>query len=205
MKSKITFGRYVLALFCACALVFMGYAVGMTYKWVQTRLAETTALKSNLGALSLQIVNNKAEIEQYKTQINSLSAEISSLRQEVEHKQDKADRGGERGTRRMMSVTAYDLSVESCGKLPSHPEYSITASGERVKEWYTVAAGPELPFGTQIFIPYFADKPNKGIFTVQDRGSAVKDGCIDVYIADNAECWEFGRQKLEVWVMEGEG
>jgi len=40
------------------------------------------------------------------------------------------------------------------------------------------------------------------VFTVQDRGSAVKDNCIDVYIAENAACWKFGRQRLEVWVME---
>jgi 3D (Asp-Asp-Asp) domain-containing protein len=144
----------------------------------------------------------KADNAALSEQISSLSFEISSLRQEVERKQDKQDRGGDRGTMRIMSITAYDLSVESCGKLPNHPEYGITASGERVREWFTVAAGPELKFGTQIYIPYFADKPNKGIFTVQDRGSAVKDGCIDVYIADNAECWRFGRQRLEVWVME---
>jgi 3D (Asp-Asp-Asp) domain-containing protein len=101
-----------------------------------------------------------------------------------------------------MEVTAYDLSYESCGKLPNHPEYGITASGEPVKEWYTVAAGKELKFGTRVYIPYFADKPNGGVFVVQDRGGGVGNGQLDVYIEDNASCMEFGRRKLEVWVIE---
>jgi len=200
MKPKLTFSKWILALLLTLTCVTSLYAYQEQAKCesiLQTvRLAHTTS-QGHIDKLE----QDNAELS---AQISSLSAEISSLRQDMERKADKADRGGERGTRRMMTVTAYDLSVESCGKLPSHPEYGITASGERVREWYTVAAGPELPFGTQVYIPYFADKPNKGIFTVQDRGSAVKNGCIDVYIADNATCWEFGRQRLEVWVMEGE-
>jgi len=135
-------------------------------------------------------------------QLTDLSAQLDIMQQQLDRKQDKTDRGGERGTKRIMEVTAYDLSYKSCGKLPNHPEYGITASGERVKEWYTVAAGPELPFGTQIFIPYFAEMPNNGVFTVQDRGGSIKDGCIDVFIADNTACMEFGRRELEVWILE---
>ena len=202
MKLKLTFGKYIIT-----SLLTVSICAGLYLSSVENR-HECESILQNKEGVILSLTDTvdiiKADNTNLAAQISSLSAEISSLRQDMERKADKADRGGERGTRRMMTVTAYDLSVESCGKLPSHPEYGITASGERVREWYTVAAGPELPFGTQVYIPYFADKPNKGIFTVQDRGSAVKNGCIDVYIADNATCWEFGRQRLEVWVMEGE-
>ena len=187
---------YILLIFCICALVFMGYAVGITYKHVCTRLAENKALKWQITALE----NESAKMAGYKTQLDTLSAEISSLWQEVERKQDKENRGEPRGTRRIMEVTAYDLSYESCGKLPNHPEYGITASGEPVKEWYTVAAGKELKFGTQVYIPFFRDKPNGGVFTVQYRGSGVENGQLDVYIADNASCMNFGRRELEVWI-----
>ncbi|MCX7773376.1 MAG: 3D domain-containing protein [Clostridia bacterium] len=112
-----------------------------------------------------------------------------------------------RGERKIRSVTmrvkAYDLSYASCKKLPSHPEYGITASGSRVKEWYTVAAGPGIPFGTRIYIPYFKDKPNGGVFVVQDRGNAVKDNCLDVFMQSHKACMQFGVRNLEIYILDG--
>jgi 3D (Asp-Asp-Asp) domain-containing protein len=158
---------------------------------------EISALTQQNVTLQQDIAELQHVIDEYRQVVTGLTEAIEQERQEVE----KADRGAE-GECRIMTVTAYDLSVESCGKAPGHPEYGITASGARVKEWYTVAAGSELPFGTQIYIPYFAEMPNNGVFVVQDRGGSIKDDCIDVYIADNAACWEFGRRELEVWVMD---
>ena len=60
---------------------------------------------------------------------------------------------------------------------------------------------PELEFGTKVYIPHFKDKPNKGIFTVHDRGSAIKDGCIDIYMPDHDDCMKFGVRYLEVYVL----
>ena len=102
-----------------------------------------------------------------------------------------------------MSVTSYSLDYRCCGKYPSHPEYGITYSGKHVEEWNTVAAGREIPIGTIIYIPYFKDKPNKGIFTVTDRGSGVKRNCIDVYMdVPYKELMRFGRKTLEVYIIE---
>src|SRR5690554_4028967 len=67
-------------------------------------------------------------------------------------------------------LTAYTLREEECGKAPSHPAYGITARGTYVQEWQTIAGPKELAFGTKIYIPYFKDQPNKGIFIVEDRG-----------------------------------
>lgn len=101
-----------------------------------------------------------------------------------------------------MRVTAYDLSYESCKKYPDHPEYGITASGNKVVPWFTVAAGPELAFGTKLFIPYFKDKPNGGIFVVQDRGSAIKENCLDIYMESHEECMAFGVKYLDVYILD---
>jgi 3D (Asp-Asp-Asp) domain-containing protein len=202
MKPK----QYICALIVTLAVILALISAQTATNRVQTLSNTIIDLKGNFEARTKAIIKIEQghirTIESLRAQLSTLSAEISSLRQKLDSKQDKADKGEPRGTRRVMEVTAYDLSVESCGKLPNHPEYGITASGEPVREWYSVAAGPELPFGTKIFIPYFAEMPNNGMFTVQDRGSAVKNGCIDVYMEDNAACWEFGRRELEVWVME---
>ena len=101
------------------------------------------------------------------------------------------------------SVTMYTLDpAETGGKYPGDPGYGITASGAYVQDWYTVAAGPGIPFGTRVYIPYFADYPNGGVFVVQDRGGAIGDYNIDVYVNDKATALNFGRQSLEVQILD---
>lgn len=94
-------------------------------------------------------------------------------------------------------VTAYTL--QECGKAPDHPYYGVTASGMKATKYHTIAA--DLPFGTKLYIPYFKDWPNKGIFVVEDRGGAIKGKRLDVYFGENevSQALEFGRRKLEVY------
>ena len=94
-----------------------------------------------------------------------------------------------------LNASAYTAST--CDKLPSHPAYGITASGAKVKEWYTVAAGKSYPMGTVIYIPALSDKPNGGWFVVQDRGGAIKDNKLDIYMGTYNDCIKFGRKDLE--------
>jgi 3D (Asp-Asp-Asp) domain-containing protein len=114
------------------------------------------------------------------------------------HKPPKVSRGAERENR-ILWVTAYWNG--SCGKSPSHRLYGVTTSGQHTKEWYTVSCNPkELPLYTKVYIPYFRDKPNRGIFTVTDTG--VERGKLDIYILTSRDCFEFGRKKLEVIILE---
>jgi 3D (Asp-Asp-Asp) domain-containing protein len=98
-----------------------------------------------------------------------------------------------------MKVTAY--TEFECDKEPDHPAFRITTSGNEVEEWFTAAAGPELPFGTLIYIPYFRNYENKGIFVVEDRGGAIKENCIDIYIADQKTVDEFGVKFLDIYIL----
>lgn len=99
-----------------------------------------------------------------------------------------------------MRVTAY--TEYECNKDPDHPEFRITTSGNEVEEWFTAAAGPELPFGTRIYIPYFRDYENHGIFVVEDRGGAIKENCIDIYIPDQETVDNFGVKWLDVYILD---
>lgn len=78
--------------------------------------------------------------------------------------------------------------------------YDMTASGAHASTWYTVAAGPSVPFGTVIYIPYFADEPNGGWFVVEDRGGAITNSRLDIYMGSESECRAFGRRNLECYV-----
>lgn len=97
-----------------------------------------------------------------------------------------------------MNVSAYTAST--CGKSSSDPSYGRTSSGAMASSWYTVAAGPSIPIGTVVYIPYFANQANGGWFVVQDRGGAITNNRIDVYMDTYGECLSFGRRNLECYV-----
>ena len=97
-----------------------------------------------------------------------------------------------------MNVSAYTAST--CGKSPSDPGYGITSSGVAATAWRTIAAGKGYPIGTVIYIPYFASSPNGGWFVVQDRGGAISNTRLDIYMDTYQECINFGRRNLECYV-----
>lgn len=99
-----------------------------------------------------------------------------------------------------MNVSAYTAST--CDKLPTDPGYGITASGAKATAWYTVAAGSGYKMGTVIYIPYFKDEPNGGWFVVQDRGGAISNSKLDIYMDTYNECIKFGRRNLTCFVYE---
>lgn len=77
-----------------------------------------------------------------------------------------------------------------------------TACGATASPWYTVAAGKGYAIGTIIYIPYFADQPNGGWFVVQDRGGAISNNKLDVYMSSYSQCTSFGRRNLECYIYE---
>jgi 3D (Asp-Asp-Asp) domain-containing protein len=182
-------------------LGLIGCILVIGYYMVVKVSADIEAVKSDI-----------AVIQDLQQQVEDLKEEIKSLEdaqkhntavkfEKVESESIDISRGNEKAEPLQMRVTAYDLSYQSCKKNPDHPEYGITASGVKVKEHHTIAAGPELPFGTKVFIPALADKPNGGVFTVEDRGSAIKENCLDIYMPSNKECMDFGVKELEVYIL----
>lgn len=100
----------------------------------------------------------------------------------------------------IMEVTAYTAGYESTGKTLEHPEYGITASGNKVKPHYTVAASRSIPFGTRLRIPEYEEFMglDETILVVEDRGSAITKGKLDIYIKDLETALNWGRRKVEV-------
>ena len=97
-----------------------------------------------------------------------------------------------------LNASAYTAST--CGKKPTDKGYGRTASGAMVKSWYTVAAGKGYPMGTVIYIPAMKNKPNGGWFVVQDRGGAISNNKLDIYMSTYNECIQFGRRNLECYI-----
>ncbi len=92
-----------------------------------------------------------------------------------------------------VTATAYCPCSICCGSYAN----GITASGDTATAGYTVAASPDIPFGTKLYIPYF-DR----IFEVQDRGSAIQGTRLDIYFNTHDEALRFGIKDLEVYILE---
>lgn len=103
---------------------------------------------------------------------------------------------------KVVKLNASAYTASTCGKSPADSKYGITASGSKAQAWYTVAAGKGYAIGTVMYIPYFKDAPNKGWFVVQDRGGAISNSKVDIYMDTYSECKEFGRRNLECYIYE---
>lgn len=111
-----------------------------------------------------------------------------------------------------MTATAYDLSVESCGKDRSHPAYGVTSSGTKATVGRTIAVDPAvIPLGSKVKITF----PEKysyldGIYIAEDTGRLIKGNRVDVFFGEdktgsktvNKLAMDFGVQNVEVKVLE---
>ena len=100
-------------------------------------------------------------------------------------------------TVKKLNTSAYCACMICCGKTNG-----ITSSGAVAKEWYTVAAGSGYPIGTVIYIPALSDKPNGGWFVVEDRGGAISNNKIDIYMGSHSSALIFGRKSLECYIYQ---
>lgn len=85
------------------------------------------------------------------------------------------------------SQSTYMIATAYC-------DYGITASGEYVRPG-TCAAGPSVPFGTQLYIEGY------GYATVTDRGGAIRDGMLDVWFPTYRQAIQWGRKSVRVWFL----
>ena len=94
------------------------------------------------------------------------------------------------GETKIFKITAYCPCAKCCGK-----QTGITASGTRATAGRTVAASGQFSFGTKLLI-------NGNVYTVEDRGGAIKGNKIDIYMNTHAEALRWGVKYLPVQVAQ---
>ena len=94
------------------------------------------------------------------------------------------------GETKILKITAYCPCSKCCGK-----QTGITASGTRATAGRTVAASSQYSFGTKLLI-------NGKVYTVVDRGGAIKGNKIDIYMNTHAEALAWGVKYLPVQVAQ---
>ena len=94
------------------------------------------------------------------------------------------------GQTKIFKVTAYCACAKCCGK-----QTGITASGTRATAGRTIATSTQFKFGTKLLI-------NGNVYTVEDRGGAIKGNKIDIYMDSHAEALKWGVKYLPVQVAQ---
>jgi uncharacterized protein YabE (DUF348 family) len=108
---------------------------------------------------------------------------------------------------RKMVATAYTAGPESTGKSPGDRNYGITSSGRAVRPHHTIAAPPDIPIGTKVYIPELVNFWAKrgvsidGIFTVEDRGGGIKGNKVDIFMDSINMTRIWGRRSVTVYFI----
>lgn len=117
------------------------------------------------------------------------------------------------------SISAMGISMVACAYLPEPTEYvltvetqeavfsyycpcsaccgqntGVTAAGTKAVAGRTIAASEEIPFGS-----YIVDGDT--IYTVEDRGGAIKDNKFDVYVNSHQEALEKGIEHKTIEIV----
>ena len=100
------------------------------------------------------------------------------------------------------NATAYDLSFQSCGKMPGQAGYGVTASGTRA-HYGTVAVDPRvIPLGTRMYIESADGSFVYGYCVAEDTGGAIKGNKVDLFFNTYGECMQFGRRNVKVYILD---
>lgn len=101
-----------------------------------------------------------------------------------------------------MQATAYDLSVESCGKLPGEPGYGITYSGTKARPGVIAVDPRVIPLGTKVYVESTDGTSDYGFAIAEDTGSAIKGNRVDIFIGDRRTALRYGRRNVKIYVIE---
>lgn len=108
-------------------------------------------------------------------------------------------------------ITAYDLSIQSCGKSRTSRGFGITASGykltgQSLRTASTISTDPKIiPMGTAVYLYFGIESIYNGIYISSDTGSGIKGNHIDLFIGDYAntsEALNFGIKYAKVIILD---
>ena len=117
---------------------------------------------------------------------------------------------------KVFTVTAYDLSYESCGKVKGDRYYGVTSSGVSIEgktreQAMAIATDPKvIPTGSKVQVVFIDEEYShfSGVYTALDTGGAIKGEIIDLFMGDfdkyesDQSVWDFGRRKAYIKIIE---
>ena len=92
-----------------------------------------------------------------------------------------------------MQQLIYLLAIVVTLNCTAYCDQGITASGEYVRDGICAVDrinGVRVPFGSKVVLP------NGKVLIVKDRFGANHNNHLDIWMASEDECWQFGRRWL---------
>ena len=127
------------------------------------------------------------EIQKLEQEMQEIWRGIHRLQQTLNSIEQELDKWS------VYEATAYaPLDPQAVEGMCYEGDPHITASGAPVILGETVAAGPDMPFGTEVYIR------GLGRRVVQDRGGRIGDKQLDVVVKTRAEAFAWGRRQILV-------
>lgn len=168
---------------------------------------KVSELTNNVQSLKEEKVILKNNLEEVKKQNKILKSKIEKSRIEKLKAQKKADNNKSNGVvaqkvnssnyyETTMVVTAYTAGYESTQKKKGDKGYGLTASGAYVKEGRTIACPKSMSFGTVVELDGYGKR------VCEDRGGAITNGHLDLYMDSLQKAQSFGRKTMKVKVFK---
>lgn len=206
MKENILYGLFI---------VFMLIAVFSATRYIESNIVER-------GEQQIRDINKtndqrmqdiEKRLERLEEQNREIRETNQNLQEIIERLNDNVSRGRERIF--PVTVTAYDLSVQSCGKTLDSPGYGMTASGESLEGhslWSAraIAVDPSvIPLGSEVRIVFDDSECEQynGIYRAVDTGGGVTGNHIDLFFGDTGseypsnEALSFGIRTARAMIM----
>ena len=93
-------------------------------------------------------------------------------------------------------ATAYTSAADECGKSDG-----ITASGMMFRVGVVAVDRSQIPLGTKLYIESLDGKYVYGYCIAADTGGAIKGNKVDLAMNTKAECFQFGRRSVRVYIF----
>lgn len=168
---------------------------------------------AKIAMITENCLDTEEKIKVLDKQLYNTACEIKTKKENMHYIHNEASRA-ERNSIDVI-ITAYDLSVQSCGKYPSDPAYGITAtgadlSGHTLHSARAIAVDPNvIPLGSKVRIRFYDESLSylNGIYRAVDTGGAIKGNRVDLFFGDtqsvepSREALSFGRREAKLTIL----
>lgn len=223
LRRKLIIYRVMLVLLLALTMFIIIYNDGWQTK---SSKKEPTTIKETSTQYKNVVLNEKPKVmtlEYVERNQNLVCSGQEDTQQISNNEEDAEEEEAMIGGYYISEVingeaTAYDLSVQCCGKTADHEAYGITATGFDVSnksrsEAMCIAVDPSvIPLYSKVYVEFIDSEYQKynGIYTALDTGSAVVGNRIDIFMGDfqsespNQKTLDFGKVECTITILSEE-
>jgi len=126
---------------------------------------------------------------------------LSSKKEKVTNKNNESNNKFNAKESFIAEATAYDLSYDSCGKLPGDKGYGLTALGTKARHGVVSVDPKVIPLGTRLYIESLDGTKDYGYAVAEDTGAAIRGRRVDLFFTNSNAAKRFGRRKIKVHIL----